>query len=190
MFGRARPHTCRVSGWLTALAAVLFFIAFVGMAGVAGASTKKHPTKTTVAPRPIGHAVTLKYFAATATTKLTTAKGKALRPGAQPVKGDRLEVVQDDFVGTQAKHARHYQAVDRLRCVYTNATSATCTDVITVSGSEIVSKHQAALFAGPITSFAITGGTGRYHGARGLITATALGPKTATLSIVVLPGTS
>jgi hypothetical protein len=190
LFGRARAGNARGGWWLSTATVVVVLSALVGLAGASGAAAKKHVTKTTVVSRPTGHALTLRYFADTVTSRLMSPKGKDLGPKAKPVKGDRLEVVEHDFAGTKAKHARRYAAVDHLSCLYQSPTTATCDDVFSVGGSEIQAEHQRVLFAGPITSFAITGGTGKYRGARGLITVTELSSKTSTVSIVVLAGRS
>jgi hypothetical protein len=140
---------------------------------------------------PIGHAETLLFFEKRAHRSLVNAAGRALKPSAALTAGDSLRVTGRDYEGSHAHHAKRQSASDTLTCTYASPTSATCTYVITISGSRITARHVAAGLSPGITTLAITNGSGRYQGARGLITKTQVaGTENADLSIVVLPSTS
>ncbi len=186
-----QPLVARPARWwwgpVTVGCVVTTFV--LGLGGAAAAVGKKHHSTTTTAARPTGHAVTLHYFVKDVTSLLTSPKGKKLDAGATGAKGDKLKVVQHYYVGNPSSHAKKVGGTGHLNCVYKSSTEASCTETVAIAKGTLETKPSLVLMTTPIMSFAIQGGSGRYHGARGLVTATAVQRTTADVSIVVLTGT-
>ncbi len=161
----------------------------LGLGGAAAASSKKHHSTTTTSAPPTRHAVTLHYFVKDVKRLLRSEAGKKLKAGASGAKGDKLEVVQHYYLGDHSSHAKKVGGTGHLSCLYKSATEATCSEAIAIYKGKITANPSLVLVTTPTMSFAINGGSGKYHGALGLITETAVNRTTADVSIVVVTGT-
>jgi hypothetical protein len=167
----------------------LAFLACVTVLVVAGEAPAVGSGKAKV--EPIGHAVTLHYFEKQVRSTLTDAGGKVLKSGRKPSKGDKLDIFDRDYVGNHGRHASKPSASEHLSCVYESTASARCSDQITIGSSSIRSKPASIVVGRGNVSFAVNGGTGKYRGARGLVTSIQVaGSKNSDLSVVVLPAAS
>lgn len=155
--------------------------------------TKAHSTTTTRPKKklkgpPLRHAANLQYFQKATQVTWQSPSGKTLRANAKAAEGDVLKVTSEEYVGSHAKHSKNSTATGSLTCTYKSPTMAICTNEITIQGSSILSSKVAVAMGGPVMSIAVTGGTGTYAGAHGLVTATQVGHShNADLVIVVLP---
>jgi hypothetical protein len=167
-------------GWRRLLVIVACALALlVAFAGRATANGGKHH------PVAAGHAIALTYLAKDVEVHYTSESGKPLKSSAAASKGDRLTILQEDYAGNLSHHAAKASATGRLSCVFLNATEATCHNVLSIHGSEIVTKPGSLSLDSSVAAFGISGGTGKYQGARGLFTSTQVEPKMANISIVL-----
>ncbi|MGH8995371.1 MAG: hypothetical protein ACRDYB_04960 [Acidimicrobiales bacterium] len=183
----ARP-SCRLARWF-GFFLVTSALVVAMLPGAAGAAAK--PKHRHFKPRPILHAVTLRYFQKATQTSFRSASGKALKVGGPGVAGAVLTIATHDFRGNHVSHAKGWVATGKISCAFSSTTQATCTNQIKVGGSEIDANTVKVLMGSPITTFAVNGGKGSYQNAKGLITATQVrNSANSDLTIVVLPSTS
>jgi hypothetical protein len=130
-----------------------------------------------LAPSADAKSQTLHFFQQSVTNEFFNAAGKTIQlnpPQTVPVKGDRLDGTDLDYVGTGAHHAKHWTASDHLSCTFT-ATGAVCDAEIAVGGSLLLGTDVPVQFsAGPIV-IKLNGGTGVFKGAHGTVTAVTIG---------------
>jgi hypothetical protein len=151
----------------TRLARVRVWLAVAGAAGgmvlVGGAASASTPPKLT----------TLRYFATQTSSSFTTPTGAPVGSRA-PGAGDEVFNTSNLYAGTARHHARNWTATASLHCtivnVTSNAGSASCEAVLAIGSSTLVSLAKQTFGQGdqPLR-FPITGGTGRYLRAKGLI---------------------
>jgi hypothetical protein len=145
-------------------AGIIAAIAAAGAAGLLGQSASARSTTT------------LHLFAKSQSFGMFHANGKPLSVTATPKRGDYLIGIDIDYMGNHAKHAATPIGSDNAVCTFTTATKAVCDEVIAIGGSLLISNHVTVNFsaASPVTK--ITGGTGKFKGARGTITVSPLVP--------------
>lgn len=86
--------------------------------------------------------------------------------------GERYVFVSDDFAGTHRHHARRASGSDHVDCAIVKTDQGLCSVRVVLGRSTIRGERFPLYFNRRITRLKITGGTGRYQGARGTITAT------------------
>jgi hypothetical protein len=91
-----------------------------------------------------------------------------------PVKGDRLDDTDLDYVGDAAHHAKRWTASDHLSCTFT-ATAAICDAEVAVGGSLLLGTDVRVQFSAGPTVVKLNGGTGAFKGARGTVTVVSVG---------------
>jgi hypothetical protein len=90
--------------------------------------------------------------------------------------GERYIFVSDDFTGTHLHHARRASGSDHVDCAIVKREQGLCSVRIVLGHSTIRGERFPLYFRHRITRLHITGGTGRYRGARGTITANTPSP--------------
>jgi hypothetical protein len=99
-------------------------------------------------------------------------------PSRPPAGGDRFAFTNDDFAGHN-KVGR-----DQVGCIAVSASSAQCSASFLLSGGVIEAAGVLPLNSNPkVVVLAITGGTGRFAGARGFIRSTELSQTRSALAI-------
>jgi hypothetical protein len=119
---------------------------------------------------------TLHLFAKSQSFGMFHANGKPLSVTDTPKKGDYLIGIDIDYVGNHAKHAATPIGSDDAVCTFRTATKAVCDEVVAIGGSLLISDHVTVNFSAASPVSKITGGTGKFKGARGTITVTPLIP--------------
>jgi hypothetical protein len=121
-------------------------------------------------------ATVLHLFAKEQTFAMFNANGRPLSPAAAPTRGDYLIGTDVDYLGNHSRHASTPAGSDNAVCTFTSPIKAVCDEVIAMGGSLLLSDHVTVNFSRPSPVSRITGGTGRFTGARGAITVTPLSP--------------
>jgi hypothetical protein len=104
------------------------------------------------------------------------ASGKPLSASATPKRGDYLIGIDVDYTGNHGKHTTTPTGSDNAVCTFKTTTRAVCDEVIAIGGSLLLSDHVTVNFSLTSPTSKITGGTGKFKGARGTITVTPLIP--------------
>jgi hypothetical protein len=120
--------------------------------------------------------VTLHFFSKQVYSRLSNASGQP--SNSAPAVGDRLSLANNDFVGNHKQHAKRPTASDYVVCTVTSTGAGLCDSVIAIGGSMIVADDSVLDFGSNITTFKITGGTGRYRHAHGSIIGKDVGSNT------------
>jgi hypothetical protein len=116
----------------------------------------------------------LKFFSHVTSQSLTDASGNPLS-GREPVAGDRIVVTDVNYAGNHKHHAKRYTSTDHLACTFTGADSGVCDGQFNIGPSMLLTENATISFKDPRLTFPITGGTGRYRGAKGTIVSTSVG---------------
>ena len=120
---------------------------------------------------------TFRLFAKSVALGMFHSNGQPItNPSAQPKPGDYLIGTDVDYLGNHKKHAKTPTGSDNAVCTFTSATKAVCDEVIAIGGSLLISNHVTVNFSAASPVSKITGGTGKFKGARGTITVTPLIP--------------
>jgi hypothetical protein len=119
-------------------------------------------------------ATTLHFFSWERFEALYDRYGYALRITERTplLAGERYVFASDDFAGTHRHHARRASGSDRVDCAIVKTNQGLCSVRLTLGRSSIRGERFPLYFSRRVTRLKITGGTGRYRGARGTITAT------------------
>lgn len=118
-------------------------------------------------------AQTLRYYNVSASTHFYDSAGKALNidpPTTLPTKGDRLDELDRDYIGSQSRHAAHATASDRLRCTFTDADTADCRFTMTIGRSELSARY-VQHFQDHVATYRLSRATGAFAGMHGTLTA-------------------
>ena len=113
---------------------------------------------------------------------------------AAPAAGDTLFATDDLYPGTSSHHAKNWTASSLLFCTVTKVVSSTdipadCLGVIAFGGSTIVSHSTQNLGSTAASSvYPITGGTGRYLGAKGSVKTTSIGNTNTSNGVITIKG--
>ncbi len=124
-------------------------------------------------PATASKTVELRFFSQLESAKLTDAAGNPVDRPPQP--GDKLGVTDRDFLGNHKHHAKRYTATDHLSCVVVDSNTGLCDGQFAIGGSMLLVEHMTLNVAASTSSFRITGGTGRYKGAKGTAVSTNVG---------------
>ena len=125
----------------------------------------------------------LKFFSHNVTTSITDPSGKPLTGG--PVAGAKLVVTDVNYAGNHKRHARRYTSTDHLVCSFTGPATGVCDGQFTVGPSMLLSENVTIDFSAKLT-FPITGGTGKYRGAKGTIVSTSIPGSADTDDVIKL----
>jgi hypothetical protein len=149
-------------------------LAGLGLVGLAALAATTSPALAGGSARPSGHrtgkTITLRYYSVVVSLVHTRADGTVVQgsPHAPPAVGDQLEVTELAYKGTHQSHAKKWSSTSHTICVFKTAKGApTCDGQAAVGGNQMLLFHTPA-GSDPIVS----GGTGRYAGATGEVTAT------------------
>jgi hypothetical protein len=126
-------------------------------------------------------ATTLHFFSKQVSSTLKGPDGQPLSPNATPTVGDSFDSTDLLYVGTHKHHAKTWIASDHLVCTFTALTgpmngAATCDGQIAIGGSMLLAENAKLIFStSPTVVVPITGGTGKFRGARGQVKSTNIG---------------
>jgi hypothetical protein len=124
---------------------------------------------------------TRKFFFKQTGQVFANPSGQPLSQNASPAPGDYLFVTGDLYAGNGSHHAKNWTATASLYCTVKSVSSNTdipsrCEGVVAIGGSMVVSVSTQNLGSSAAGSvYPITGGTGKYVGARGTVKTTAIG---------------
>jgi hypothetical protein len=151
--------------WAAASIAACTAIAGVGATAVAAKTVKRH-------------FVTMHFFSKRAYTRISDASGRQLSSNFVPAGGDRVSWASIDYSGDHNHHAKKATASDESVCTIMSSSGALCDSIFAIGGSMIIADDFVLRLPSKkltTNTIKITGGTGRYQGARGTISATAVG---------------
>jgi hypothetical protein len=151
--------------WAAASIAACAAIAAVGATAV----TAKTVTR---------HFVTTHFFSKRAYTRISDASGRKLSSNFVPAVGDRVSWANNDYSGDHNHHAKKATASDETVCTVMSSSGALCDGIFAIGGSMIIADDYVLRRPSKkLTNITIkiTGGTGRYQGARGTISGIAVG---------------
>jgi hypothetical protein len=118
--------------------------------------------------------VELRFFSQLESVKITDASGNPV--SGAPKVGDVVSVSDRDFVGNHKRHAKRYTVTDHLVCTMTAAPlTGICNGEFAIGGSMLLVEHATLDLVSSKLTFPITGGTGRYKGAKGTGVSTDVG---------------
>jgi hypothetical protein len=164
----------RYRAWLAAAVVV-----GTALLAVTSASAAKHAT--------------LKFFFKQAGMTYVGPNGKPLSNSAQPAVGDSFSAFDDLYAGTSSHHAKTYTATAVLDCVITSVVNPNtnipgrCEGVISLGTSMIVSiSTQNLADNSSVTGYPITGGTGVYKGATGVVKTTGVGKSNNSNGVIII----
>jgi hypothetical protein len=121
--------------------------------------------------------VTRHFFSKRVYTRFSDASGRQLSSNFAPAVGDRVTFASDDYSGDHNHHAKKATASDQTVCIIISSNSVLCDGIFAIDGAMIIADDYVLHFPSkkkPIT-IKITGGTGRYRGARGTVSASTVG---------------
>jgi hypothetical protein len=110
---------------------------------------------------------TLHLFAKSQASAMFNANGKPLSATATPKKGDYLIGIDVDYLGNYMTHGATPIGSDNAVCTFTSPTKGICDQEIAIGGSLLLTDHVSVNFAVANPVAKITGGTGKFKGARG-----------------------
>jgi hypothetical protein len=131
-----------------------------------------------LAPGAGAKTATLHFFQKSVTNDFFNAAGKSIQlnpPQTVPVKGDRLDTTDLDYVGNAAHHAKQWTASDHLSCTFTATAAATCDVELAVGGSLLLGTDLHIQFGPGATVVKLNGGTGIFKGVHGTATSANVG---------------
>ena len=144
-----------------------------------------------LAVAPASAAKKLRFFSKQVSSSLTDASGNPItNPNTPPAAGDRFVVTDLDYVGNHRHHAKRWTASDHFACTFTTPPAAICSGQIAIAGSMLFSDNVPLDFANPSATVTvpITGGTGRYRGAKGTVTSVSVGKTNNSNLTITLTG--
>ena len=161
--------------WAAASVAACAAIGAVAATGVAAKTVTRH-------------FVTTHFFSKRAYTRISDASGRRLSSNFVPAVGDRVSWASNDYSGDHNHHAKKATASDETVCTVMSSSSALCDGIFAIGGSMIIADdYVLRLPSKRLTTITIkiTGGTGRYQGARGTITAVAVGDSVFATDVTI-----
>jgi hypothetical protein len=108
-----------------------------------------------------------------------------------PTAGSIFTVGDVDYLGDHTKHGKQVVSTDHLDCTFTQVDlsagvlAALCYGEFALPGGMVLFDHQTVDFGKTRTIYKITGGTGRYDGATGSLTADSYGGQTNDTDVVL-----
>jgi hypothetical protein len=161
--------------WAAASIAACAAIAAVGATAVAAKTVKRH-------------FVTMHFFSKRVYTRISDASGRRLSSNFVPAVGDRVSWASNDYSGDHNHHAKKATASDETVCTVMSSSGALCDGIFAIGGSMIIADDVVLRLPSkkltPVT-IKITGGTGRYRGARGTVSAIAVGNSLDVTDITI-----
>jgi hypothetical protein len=90
-----------------------------------------------------------------------------------PRSGDQIEGTDLDYVGNHSSHAKNWTASDHELCIFNSANIPVCHAQVAIGNSMILAEATLTNLSASTTTtkYVITGGTGEFQGATGLIVA-------------------
>jgi hypothetical protein len=157
--------------WAAAAIAACAAIAAVGATAVAATKTD-----------------TMHFFAKRVYTRMSDGSGRKLPSNFVPTAGDRVSWASDYYSGDHNHHAKKATASDKSVCTVISPSGVLCDGIFAIGGSVIIADDYMLRFPvkkpEPVT-IKITGGTGRYQGARGTISAVAVGNSVYATDVTI-----
>jgi hypothetical protein len=154
------------------------------IAGASASAAGSHTARTT----------TLKYFFKSTGQRFTSPSGAPVSNSAPPAVGDTLIATEDAYAGDSAHHAKTWTASAALYCTITKLVSNTnvpahCEGVVAIGGSMLISISTQNFGGSSATMvYPITGGAGKYLGAKGTLTSTNVGNTNNSNVVVKIKG--
>lgn len=146
------------------------------LVGAGASASTSHASGTT----------TLTFFGKRTSMRFVTPSGTPVSNSSPPAVGDALLVTNKLYPGTHAHHAKHWTASAAVYCVITKVVNlktdirARCEVNVAIGGSMLFGVFpQNFASSGVLKTFPITGGTGKYLGAKGRVK---LDKHTATIT--------
>ena len=131
---------------------------------------------------------TLHFFSKRVYTRMSDGSGRKLPSNFVPAAGDRVSWASDDYSGDHNHHAKKATASDETVCTITSSSALLCDGIFAIGGSMIIADDYVLRRPSKkLTNITIkiTGGTGRYQGARGTITAVAVGDSLFATDVTI-----
>jgi len=135
---------------------------------------------------------TFRFFSkATSSTAFDAAGNPVTDQAGPPAAGFSFYATDNDYRGNHSKHAKKVFATDHIHCTViaadaaTNALNALCDAQLALPGGMVLLDHQTVNLAPDRTVFPITGGTGKYAGAKGTVTSISLGEQSDDSDLVL-----
>jgi hypothetical protein len=123
--------------------------------------------------------LTLHFFSKQVYSRISDASGHPLPPNSAPAVGDRVSFASNDYAGNHKHHAKRATASDHVVCTLTSTSSGLCDGTVAIGGSMILGDDFVLNFnSSAATTVKITGGTGRYRHAHGIVIAKPVGNNT------------
>jgi hypothetical protein len=122
--------------------------------------------------------VTWHFFSKRVYTRFSDASGRQLSPNFVPAVGDRVSFAGNDYSGDHNHHGKKATASDETVCTITSSSALLCDGIFAIGSSMIIADDYVLHFPSKkkkTLTIKINGGTGRYQGARGTVSAIALG---------------
>jgi hypothetical protein len=124
-----------------------------------------------VAPAGAKTTTTLHFFAKQVSFSLVGPNGKPLPPTSTPVPGDRINSINDYYVGNHKHHATRATVSNHVECTFIDSMGdAMCSAQIAIGGSMLLATDVTlSLGQGAPPKVPINGGTGKYLHAHGVL---------------------
>lgn len=121
--------------------------------------------------------VTMHFFSKLVYVRISDVNGRPLPANFRPVLGDRLSLAYDNYAGNHKHHAKRATASDHAVCILVSSSRAICDATLAIGGAMILVDDYVLgvpTNKGTLT-LKISGGTGRYRGARGTVSTSTAG---------------
>lgn len=131
--------------------------------------------------------VSVHLFAKRVYSRSSDPNGHPLPPHSGLAVSDRISTAFDDYSGNRLHHLKQVTASTHVMCVVRSGTTFLCDETTAIGGSMILGDDVVInLVAKGPTTFKITGGTGTYQHARGIVIArSVLGEPALDLTIEI-----
>jgi hypothetical protein len=125
----------------------------------------------TVASASAKTTTTLHFFSKQVGFSLVGPNGKPLPPTSNPVSGDRINLINDYYVGNHKHHATRATVSNHVECTFIDAMgNAMCSAQIAIGGSMLLATDVTLnVGQGAPPKVPINGGTGKYLHAHGVL---------------------
>jgi hypothetical protein len=131
--------------------------------------------------------VTIHFFSKRVYTRISDASGRRLSSNFVPAAGDHVSFASNDYSGDHNHHAKKATASNESVCTVISSSAVLCDGIFAIGGSMIIADDYMLHFQKkpkPVT-IKITGGTGRYRGARGTISAVLVGNSFDVIDVTI-----